>query len=131
MNNEEGELHTLYRLTCLLAMGTQSPSLLRTLLREALRRTGGRGGQVFLLKADRRTLLLHLGQGEAIADDQEVPTDAPPWANVIRDGKVVRLRSMPAARGHPPEDGRATLGIPLLARGDGLGILMLRDLSEA
>jgi hypothetical protein len=87
MNNGEGELHTLYRLTRLLTMGTQSSSFLRTLLREALRLTGGRGGQVLLLKADRRTLLLHLGEGEAIADDQEIPADAPPWANVIREGK--------------------------------------------
>jgi GAF domain-containing protein len=123
-------LRTLYRLTRLLAMGTQSSSLLRTLLREALRLTGGRGGQVLLLKADRRTLLLYLGEGEAIADDTEVPADAPPWANVIREGKVVRVRSMRAASGHTPGDGQVTLGIPLLARGDVLGILTLRELSE-
>jgi transcriptional regulator with GAF, ATPase, and Fis domain len=130
MNNREGELGTLYRLTRLLAMGTQSSSLLRTLLREALRLTGGRGGQVLLLKADRRTLLIHLGEGEAIADDQEVPADAPPWANVIREGKVVRLESMRAGPGHTSEDCQVTLGIPLMARGDVLGILTLRDLSE-
>ena len=130
MNNREGELHTLYRLTHLLAVGTQSSSLLRTLLREALRLTGGCGGQVLLLKADRRTLLLHLGEGEAIADDQEFPADAPPWANVIREGKVVRLKSMRAGPSHTPEDRQVTLGIPMLARGDVLGILTLRDLSE-
>jgi signal transduction histidine kinase len=130
MDNGEGELRTLYRLTRLLAMGTPSSSLLRTLLREALRLTGGCGGQVFLLKADRRMLLLHLGEGEAIADDQEVPADAPPWVNAIREGKVVCLQSMRAAPGHTLEDSRVTLGIPLLARGDVLGILMLRDLSE-
>ena len=38
-----------------------------------------------------------------------------------------RSRSDP---GHTPEDCRVTLGIPLLARGDVLGILTLRDLSE-
>jgi two-component system, NtrC family, sensor histidine kinase HydH len=130
MDNREGELRTLYRLTRLLAMGTQSSSLLRTLLREALRLTGGRGGQVLLLKADRRTLLLHIGEGEAMADDHEVPADAPPWANVIREGKVVRLESMQAGPGHTPEGCQVTLGIPLLARGDVLGILTLRDLSE-
>ena len=126
MYNREGELRTLYRLTRLLAMGTQSSSLLRTLLREALRLTGGRGGQVLLLKADRRTLLLYLGEGEAIADAQEVPADAPPWVNVIREGKVVRLESTQAGPGHTPEDCQVTLGIPLLARGDVLGILTLQ-----
>jgi signal transduction histidine kinase len=130
MNNREGELRTLYRLTHLLAMGTQSSSLLRTLLREALRLTGSRGGQVLLLKADRRTLLLHLGEGEAIADDQEVPADAPPWANVIREGKVVRLQSTRPTHSHTPNGCQVTLGIPLLARGDVLGILTLQDLSE-
>jgi GAF domain len=130
MNSREGELRTLYRLTHLLAMGTQRSSLLRTLLREALRLTGSRGGQVLLLKADRRTLLLHLGEGEAIADDQEVPADAPPWANVIREGKVVRLQSTRPVHGQTPNDCQVTLGIPLLARGDVLGILMLQDLSE-
>lgn len=127
MNNREGELRTLYRLTRLLAMGTQSSSLLRTLLREALRLTGGRGGQILLLKADRRTLLLHLGEGEDIADAQEVPADAPPWVNVIREGKVVRLESMRAGSSHAVEDYQVSLGIPLLARGDVLGILTLWD----
>jgi signal transduction histidine kinase len=130
MNTREGELRTLYRLTRLLAMGTQSASLLRTLLREALRLTGGRGGAVLLLKADRRTLLLHLGEGEAVVDEPEVPAEAPPWANVIREGKVVRLQSMRAVSSQNPADCRVTLGIPLLARGDVLGILTLRDLSE-
>jgi signal transduction histidine kinase len=110
-------------------MGTQSTSLLRTLLREALRLTGGRGGQVFLLKADRRTLLLHLGEGAATVDDPEVSADTPPWVNVIREGKVVRLPSVQAPQGQGPQDCQVTLGIPLLARGDVLGILTLRDLS--
>ena len=63
MNRELRQLATLYRLTRLLAMGTQGSSLLRTLLREALRLTGARGGQVLVLKADRRTLLPHIGEG--------------------------------------------------------------------
>ena len=111
-------------------MGTQGPSLLRTMLREALGLTGGRGGQVLLLKADRRTLLTHLGEGGDIVDDEEILADAPPWSDVIREGKVVRLRSMQAVSDHAPGDRLVTLGIPLLARGDVLGILTLRDLSE-
>jgi signal transduction histidine kinase len=131
MNNREGELRTLYRLTHLLAVGTPSSSLLRTLLREVLRLTGGGGGQVLLLKADRRTLLLYLGEGEAVTDAEEVSADAPPWANVIREGKVVRLASMRTGAGHSLADCQVSLGIPLLARGDVLGILTLRHLSEA
>src|SRR5262245_47201368 len=131
MNNGEGELRTLYRLTRLLAMGTQSFSLLRTLLREALRLTGGRGGQILLLKADRRRLLLHLGEGEAITDEPEVPADAPPWANVIREGKVVRLESTRTGPAHIAADCQVTLGIPLLARGDVLGVLRLSALPQS
>ncbi|MGH8068954.1 MAG: GAF domain-containing protein [Candidatus Entotheonellia bacterium] len=130
MDNRERELRTLYRLTRLLAMGTQGASLLRTILREALGLTGGRGGQVLLLKADRRTLLTHLGEGEDLVDDEEIPADAPAWSDAIREGKVVRLRSMRAVSAHAPGDRLVTLGIPLLARGDVLGILTLRDLSE-
>jgi signal transduction histidine kinase len=43
MGEEVRQLTTLYRLTRLLAMGTQGASLLRTILREALGLTGGRG----------------------------------------------------------------------------------------
>ena len=130
MNNREGELHTLYRLTHLLAVGTQSSSLLRTLLREALRLTGGCGGQVLLLKADRRKLLLHLGEGEAIADDQEFPADAPPWANVIREGKVVRLKSMRAGPSHTSEDRQVTLKLAQGTAGGGAGETSARPKGE-
>jgi signal transduction histidine kinase len=130
MSDAGRQLATLYRLTRLLAMGTQGASLLRTILREALGLTGGTGGQVLLLKADRRTLLAYIGEGEGISKDAEIPADAPPWADVIYTGKVVRLELMPAASlqasDHPP----VTLGIPLLARGDVLGILTLQELPE-
>jgi signal transduction histidine kinase len=130
MSYEMRQLATLYRLTRLLAMGTQGASLLRTILREALGLTGGRGGQVLLLKADRRTLLPHIAEGEDIPDDEEIPADAPPWADVIRQGKVVRLGSMRAPSSDASGDRPVTLGIPLLARGDVLGILTLQELSE-
>jgi signal transduction histidine kinase len=130
MSDAVRQLATLYRLTRLLAMGTQGASLLRTILREALGLTGGRGGQVLLLKADRRTLLTHLGEGEGIVEGEEIPADAPPWSDVIREGKVVCLRSRRAVGAHIPGGGLVTLGIPLLARGDVLGVLSLRELSE-
>ena len=130
MGCEIRQLTTLYRLTRLLAMGTQGASLLRTIVKEALGLTGGHGGQVLLLKPDRRTLLVDIGEGEGLADGEEVPADAPPWADVIREGKVVRLPSAMADTGHQSTDQLVTLGIPLLARGDVLGILTLRGLSE-
>src|SRR5688572_14790334 len=130
MSNAMRQLATLYRLTRLLAMGTQGASLLRTILREALGLTGGLGGQVLLLRADRRTLLPYIGEGAHLSDEEEIPADAPPWAEVIRAGKVVRLGSMPAASRQASGDAPVTLGIPLLARGDVLGILTLQELSE-
>jgi signal transduction histidine kinase len=130
MSDAMRQLATLYRLTRLLAMGTQGTSLLRTILREALGLTGGVGGQVLLLKADRRTLLPYIGEGLHVSDAAEIPADALPWADVIHAGKVVRLGSLPTssrqASDHPP----VTLGIPLLARGDVLGILTLQEISE-
>lgn len=130
MSDAMRQLSTLYRLTRLLAMGTQGTSLLRTILREALGLTGGVGGQVLLLKADRRTLLPYIGEGLHVSDAAEIPADALPWADVIHAGKVVRLGSLPTsslqASDHPP----VTLGIPLLARGDVLGLLTLQEISE-
>jgi signal transduction histidine kinase len=128
MGGEIRQLTTLYRLTRLLAMGTQGASLLRTILREALGLMGGRGGQVLLLKPDRKTLRVQIGEGVGLVDAAEVPADAPPWADVIREGKVVRLSSLPVDSAHHQGDGHVTLGIPLLARGDVLGILTLWDL---
>jgi signal transduction histidine kinase len=130
MGEEIRELTTLYRLTRLLAMGTQGASLLRTILREALGLTGGRGGQVLLLKPDRKTLLVQIEEGMGLVDEAEVPADAPPWADVIREGKVVRLSSLTVDSGHHQGDRYVTLGIPLLARGDVLGILTLWDLPD-
>jgi signal transduction histidine kinase len=131
MAGEIRQLTTLYRLTRLLAMGTPGASLLRTILKEALGLTGGRGSQVLLLRPDRRTLLVEIGEGEGLADGAEVPADAVPWADVIREGKVVRLPSPLAETGQQPADHLVTLGIPLLARGDVLGILTLWGLSES
>jgi signal transduction histidine kinase len=130
MGCEIRQLTTLYRLTRLLAMGTQGSSLLRTILKEALGLTGGRGGQVLVLKPDRRTLLVDIEEGDDPTDAEEIPADALPWADVLREGKVVRLPSTVADPAHLPGDHLVTLGIPLLARGDVLGILTLRGLSE-
>ncbi|HEX2277571.1 MAG TPA: GAF domain-containing protein [Candidatus Tectomicrobia bacterium] len=131
MSCEKRQLATLYRLTRLLAIGTQDASLLRTILKEALGLTGGRGAQVLLLKPDRKTLLAYVDEGDSPTNGVEIPADDPPWADVIRAGKVVRLRSRPADAGHQGDGHRVTLGIPLLARGDVLGILTLGELSGA
>jgi hypothetical protein len=69
MDDAARTLGTLYRLTHLLAMGTQGPSLLRTILREALTLTGSRAGQIFLLKPDRHTLCPAISEGEGVIDD--------------------------------------------------------------
>ena len=130
MSREIHQRTTLYRLARLLAAGAQSASLLRIIVKEALGLTGGRGGQVLLLKPDRRTLLLQIAEGERSADGEEVPADAPPWADVIREGKVVRIRSISSDPRHPIAERRVTVDIPLLARGDVLGVLTLYDLSE-
>jgi two-component system, NtrC family, sensor histidine kinase HydH len=130
MSREMRQLATFYRLTRLLAMGTQGDSLLRTILKEALGLTGGRGAQVLLLKPDRKTLLAHIGEGEGAAEGAETPAADPPWGRAIHEGKIVRLRSRAADASHTPADHHLTVGIPLLARGDVLGILALHDLSE-
>jgi two-component system, NtrC family, sensor histidine kinase HydH len=130
MSREIHQRTTLYRLARLLAAGAQSASLLRIIVKEALGLTGGRGGQVLLLKPDRRTLLLQIAEGERSADGEEVSADAPPWADVIREGKVVRIRSISSDPPHPIAERRITVDIPLLARGDVLGVLTLYDLSE-
>lgn len=130
MSREIHQRTTLYRLARLLAAGAQSASLLRIIVKEALGLTGGRGGQVLLLKPDRRTLLLQIAEGERSADGEEVSADAPPWADVIREGKVVRIRSISSDPRHPIAERRVTVDIPLLARGDVLGVLTLYDLSE-
>jgi signal transduction histidine kinase len=130
MSDEARQLATLYRLARLLAMGTQGSSLLRIILREALGLTGGIGGQVLLLKGDRRMLLPYIGEGEGISHDAELPADAPPWADVIRAGKVVGLELTPVVSRQASDHPSVTLGIPLLARGDVLGILTLQEISE-
>src|SRR6267142_2991516 len=130
MSREIHQRTTLYRLARLLAAGAQSASLLRIIVKEALGLTGGRGGQVLLLKPDRRTLLLQIAEGERSADGEEVSADAPPWVDVIREGKVVRIRSISSDPPHPIAERRITVDIPLLARGDVLGVLTLYDLSE-
>jgi signal transduction histidine kinase len=128
------EIHycaTLYRLARLLAAGAQSSSLLRIIVKEALGLTGGRGGQVLLLKPDRRTLLVQIAEGENLMHVDEVSADVPPWADVIREGEIVRLCSIDSDPCHQIADHRVTIGIPLLARGDVLGVLTLYDLSES
>lgn len=124
------ELDTLHRLSGLLAGGTDSPSLLRAILREAMALTGSHGGQVFLLERDRRTLRSCIGEGEGLVEGTEIPADEPPWGEVVREGRVVR--TLPTINRDTQEgmEGVAILAIPLLARGDVLGVLAVRSPSD-
>jgi GAF domain-containing protein len=130
MSRELRQLTTLYRLTRLLAMGTQGDSLLRTILKEALGLTGARGAQVLLLKPDRKTLISHIGEGEGAPEGLESPADDAPWAAVIHQGKIVRLCPWSEDGASHADGRRVTLGLPLLARGDVLGVLTLYALPE-
>jgi signal transduction histidine kinase len=116
------ELDVVYRLNRLLAAGADYSSLLRTLLHEALVVTRGCGGQVLLLERDRRILRFCVGEGQKISEVEgaEISADDPPWVDATREGRVV----------HAPLDTMTTLVLPLLARGDVLGVLALQGLAD-
>jgi signal transduction histidine kinase len=131
MGAEKRQLASLYRLTHLLAMGTPGASLLRTIVKQALGLTRGHSGRVLLLKPDRRTLQVAVAEGQAAVEGQELAADTSPWSEAIREGKLVRLPA-PQADAGPRSAGRTlTLGLPLLARGDVLGLLVLERVPEA
>ncbi|HXH08369.1 MAG TPA: GAF domain-containing protein [Alphaproteobacteria bacterium] len=116
------ELDVLYRLNRLLAGGADYSSPLRTLLYEALSVTGGCGGQILLWERDRRALCFYVGAGQKISEVEgaEISADDPPWVDAIREGRVV----------HAPLDAMTAPLLPLLARGDVLGVLALRGLAD-
>jgi GAF domain-containing protein len=125
MARSERQLSTLYRLTHLLAGGTDGVSLLRAILRETLTLTGGRGGQILLLNGDGRTLHALLAEGERA--QEEVSAEFSPWGDALRQGRAVGLPSTVSNDAPHLRAEAVTLAIPLLARGDVLGLLALWD----
>ncbi|MBI3327755.1 MAG: GAF domain-containing protein, partial [Nitrospinae bacterium] len=124
------ELDIVYRLSRLLAGGTDCPSLLRAILREALALTGSSGGRVLLLERERRTLRSFVEEGQGPAEGAEVPAEDPPWGEAIREGRAVCTPLTADTNGHDSMSAVATLVLPLLARGDVLGVLVLQGLPE-
>jgi two-component system sensor histidine kinase HydH len=118
------KLSTLYRLTRLLAGGADGASLLRAVVREALSLTGGRGGQI-LVQRDGRTLHRLIGEGEADGGEGEISADISPWGDALRLGRAAWLPAMAGHEAQPPVADAITLALPLLARGDVLGLLAL------
>lgn len=116
------ELDVVYRLNRLLAGGADCSSLLRTLLYEALAVTGGCGGQVLLFERNRRVLRFCVGAGQEISagEGAEISADDPPWVDAIREGRAVQA----------PLHAMTGVVLPLLARGDVLGVLALRGLTD-
>jgi len=114
-------LDMVYRLSRLLVGGTDSLSLLRAILQAALALTGSRGGGVLLLERDQRVLRPFVCAGDAMWAETGLPADEPPWSTAVWQGKTTHTRPATASS----LQAEATLVLPLLARGDVLGVLAL------
>jgi signal transduction histidine kinase len=125
VNGAGREREIMYRLNRLLAGGTDCPSLLRAILHEALALTRGRGGQILLLERERRVLRSFVEEGQELVEGAEVPADDPPWGDAVRKGKMVCTSATMAGDRHRGARAVASQVIPLLARGDVLGIFAL------
>jgi signal transduction histidine kinase len=118
-------LAMLYRLGRLLAGGTDAPALLRAILQAALALTGSGHGAIFLLERESRVLRSVVHEGVGPLDMIEVAADDLPWGDAVWEGKTVQTR-LPTD--HTPRRGLAPMPLvilPLLARGDVLGVLTL------
>ena len=114
-------LDVVYRLSRLLAGGTDSLSLLRAILRAALALTGSRNGGVLLLERAQRVLQPFVCTGDAAWAETVLSVDEPPWSTAVGTGKTARTLPTTASN-HQAE---AILVLPLLVRGDVLGVLAL------
>jgi len=114
-------LDVVYRLSRLLAGGTDSLSLLRTILQAALALTGSRGGGVLLLERAQRVLRPFVYIGDAAWAETGLSADEPPWSTAVWTGKTAW--TLPATTSSPQAE--AILVLPLLVRGDVLGVLAL------
>jgi signal transduction histidine kinase len=116
-------LDMAHRLSCLLAGGTDPLAFLRTILQDALALTGSRGGAVLLLERDLRLLRPFVYVGDVGIAATAIQTDAPPWSTAVWGRKATDAPSAAA----PPSQVEAPLVLPLLVRGDVIGVLTLHD----
>src|SRR5882672_1340334 len=121
-------LDVMYRLCRLLAGGADCASVLRAILQEVLALTGSRGGAIFLLEPDRRILRACFREGVGWSEGTEVSADASGWQVAVCEGKTV-LFLWPVERALQAGGTALTtvLVLPLLARGNVLGVLALQD----
>ncbi len=114
-------LDMAHRLSGLLVGGTDPLAFLRTILQDALALTGSAGGAVLLLERDLRLLrpVVHVGDVGSAATD--IRTDAPPWSTAVWSGKAT---DAPATAAPLPQE-EAPFVLPLLVRGDVIGVLTL------
>lgn len=120
-NRTRRMLDMVYRLSRLLAGGTDAPSLLRAILQAAMALTDSRGGGVFLLERELRVLRPFVGAGDAVWVEADMSADEPPWSTAVWEGKTTQAQ-------HATTSSLSVvtlLVLPLLVRGDVLGVLAL------
>jgi signal transduction histidine kinase len=64
-------------------------------------------------------------EGQGLVEGTEVPADDPPWGDAVREGQIVCISAGVDGDRHRGIRAVATQVIPLLARGDVLGVLAL------
>jgi signal transduction histidine kinase len=121
------QLGTFYRLAHLLAAGADGVTILRAILRETLTLTGCRSARILLLERDGRTLRALIGEGVGAQEGVVVAAEISPWGDALREGRLAYLPCTTGDSEPAPNGGRAFVAIPLLARGDVLGLLALQD----
>lgn len=131
MTSGERQVSLFYRLAHLLAGGADGVSLLRAIVREALRLTSCRSAQIFRLDRDGRTLRALIGKGAGAKEGIELTAETSPWADALREGRPASLPCTTGSPGYPPSTAAVFLAIPLLARGDVLGLLALRNVPSS
>ena len=114
-------LDIVYRLSRLLAGGTDAPALLRAILQAAMAFTGSRGGGIFLLERELRVLHPFVDVGDTVWTEADIPADEPPWNTAVWEGQTTQAQH--ATTSNLPTV--TLLVLPLLVRGDVLGVLAL------
>lgn len=115
-------LDMVSRLSRLLAGGTAPHTLLHATLQAALALTGGREGSVLLLERDQRLLRPCVCIGDAGWAEAGLPADELPWSMAVWQGKTTQTPPMSETGLHA----EALLIVPLLVRGNVVGVLVLR-----
>src|SRR5258706_2525216 len=114
-------LDMAHRLSYLLAGATDPLAFLRTILQDALALTNSGGGAVLLLERNLRLLRTWVNVGDVGIAETDIRTDAHPWSTAVWGGKATDAPSTAA----PPPQREAPLVLPLLVRGDVIGVLTL------